>query len=87
MSLKEFQELEELRSGVSYDPITRRVKVKYANNNQVNLFQDNQAQAEKRAMSQEKSLVKKGFLEEYNKVVQDYKDRGVWVEAQMTEAV
>ena len=62
MSLKEFQELEELRSGVSYDPITKRVKVKYAYNNQVNLFQDNQAQAEKRAMSQEKSLVKKRVL-------------------------
>ena len=85
MSLKEFQELEELRNGVSYDPELKRVKIKYAYNNQVTLFQDNQAQAEKRAISQEKSLTKKGFLEVYNDCVQDYKDRGVWVEVSRQE--
>ena len=85
MSLKEHQELEEMKKGISYDPIQKRVLFKYPYNEKVSLMKNNYHQAEKRAIAQEKSLVKKGILEKYNEVVDDYITRGVWVEVDKGE--
>ena len=85
MSMKEYLELEEMRAGISYDTEARRVTFHYPYNEKVTLMHDNQHQAEKRAVSLEKSLVKRGYLEEYNKAVQDYIQRGVWVTVPRSE--
>ena len=59
MSLQEYQELQELKDGMTYDPEQRRLIFHYAYNEKVNLMQNNQKQAEKRAVSQENSLRRK----------------------------
>ena len=77
MSMKEYLELQEIRAGISYDPEARWVTFHYPYNEKVTQMHDNQHQAEKRAVSLEKSLTKKGYLEEYNKNIDDYVYREV----------
>ena len=73
-------ELEEVKKGLKFVEEKGRYQVSYLFKGDLSLFQDNQKQMEKRAVSQENSLIKKGFLDDYNKVVDDYIKREVWVE-------
>ena len=85
MSLKDHQELLEIRKDISYDEKEKRVRFQYPFNDKVSLMKNNVQQATKRAISQEKSLERKGVLEQYNEVVDDYILRGVWVEVSQEE--
>ena len=87
MSLKEFQELEELKAGLSYDPEAKRLTLEYAYNDKVTMMHDNRHQVEKRAISLEKSLKKRGYVEQYNKTVDEYIERGVWVKVEEKELI
>ena len=78
-TLQEQYEWEEVRKGIRYDPDLKRVKVSYVFKGDLSQFQDNQRQMEKRAISQENQLDRKGFMADYNKVIDDYIARGVWV--------
>ena len=72
MSLKDHQELQEMRKDISYNEEEKRIYFKYPFNDKVTQMTNNFSQVEKRAISQEKSLTKKGFLDQYNEAVDDY---------------
>ena len=61
------------------------MRIKYPFTDDLKEFKDNRYQVEARAKSLESSLKKKGLLEVYNDIVEDYIERGVWVKVSEDE--
>ena len=84
-SIKEQYELDLLKSSITLDSVNKCLRVSYPFTMDLNLFQDNRDQAIKRAMSNRKSLVRRGLLDAYQAQLKEYESRGVWKKVTVAE--
>ena len=87
MTVKEKRELHKLEAGITWDKERKKILCKYPLKDGVDLslFKDNREQAIKRCQSMINSLKKSGELPIYQKQVEDYVVRKVWIRTTLEE--
>ena len=78
MTKREADELALIEDAITIDPEAKKAWFRYPMIKDPALLQDNRAQVIAIETSIQKGLIKRGQLEMYNDVVQDYIDRGVF---------